>query len=154
MKPKPLVGMLLIILLLIVATGFIVASGSFSGDIYKVNINGTVYHDSINGWGVTYDGYSTEQDNWLPFWFWSDKVDVQVKIQGAGIYSGSVKIGDYNPVYYEKSFVCPVRWVKPGSYSGTITIWHVVYDDMFGLFEKSRTQVGSTPINDLVVPKS
>jgi len=152
---KKIVGILIIIILIASVLLLTVGGSILPHAGYRVTIHGTAYYNVATGWGVTYESYSSGEDNWmpdLPFTFINDKVYVEVYLMGPGNYHGVTSRISYNPVLWENGFHVPVRWVQPGTYYGHIDLYHVEMDDITGFIELGRTKVASTSFEDITIP--
>lgn len=134
-----LISIIIMILCVLVVTGKIGYGGN------QVTIKGTLYYDMINGWGVTYNTYTSKPDNSFltinPMWYWPWQTkDVNIKVELTGLdkkYDADIWIGPISNIISSQNFNVIFRHIPNNSYSGTIYVYEVE-KNLIG-FESSRS---------------
>jgi len=140
-KTNVIIFFILLIILIIV---LLFAFGVIGTGGYKATVHGTAYYDIINGWGVTFNSATVENDGILSFypgfyWPWETKdINIIAEITNNNQnYESSIWIGSSSIIVGSKNFDTVFRHLPVGSYSGSIYLYEVD-KGFWGVFEKNR----------------
>lgn len=150
---KKIIGAILIIFLIILILIFSFADSFVPGNVSKVTINGEASYNPIFGWSVEYDDFTASEETWLPFEaIWeTGQIHIKVAMVGAGTYNGEQKVGTVSTIIGgTKNFNVPLRYVKSGTYSGTIECWEVKHDPLIPILETSREMQATTTFQAVI----
>lgn len=149
--------LLFLILLIILIIVLLFAFGVIGTGGYKATVRGTAYYDIINGWGVTFNSCTVENDNILSvlpgfYWPWETKdINIIVEItDNVKEYSSDIWIGSTSIIVGSKDFELTFHHLPVGSYTGSIFLYEVE-KDFWGFFEKNRVLKASCGLSFNIV---